>query len=169
MQDLEACSHCRNLAALGCGPDHLSRLTRCPDVSSNNAIITAMGSSLRCQGGTWRARLRVGELVAIRRQRVEMRLGRPSCSGSPFLTDWTGCAGWIGGVVSRASACSLAALDQLPAADRRKLVGKKGKAGAFFFSFGRRASAVVTCQQPVPAFRPTFLIRVQLPFGCPRL
>lgn len=58
-KDLEACCRCRNLATLGCGPDHLSQMTRCPDVSSNNAIITAMGSSLRCQGGTWRARLRV--------------------------------------------------------------------------------------------------------------
>lgn len=79
-----------------------------------------------------------------------MRLGRPSCSGSPFFADWTGYAGWIGGVVSRASACSLAALDQLPAADRRKLVGKNRRRERFFFSFGRRASAVITCQQPAP-------------------
>lgn len=53
------------------------------------------------------------------------------------LADWTGCAGcagcWIGGMVSRASACSLAALDQLPAAERCKLVGKKWNGGSGFF------------------------------------
>lgn len=62
-----------------------------------------------------------------------MRLGRPSCSGSPSLADWTGYAGWIGGTVSRASACSLAALDQLPAAERCKLVGKTRRGEHFFF------------------------------------
>jgi hypothetical protein len=62
-----------------------------------------------------------------------MCLGRPSCSGSPFLADWTRCAGWIGGAVSRASACSLAALDQLPAAERCNLVGKNRRGRAFFF------------------------------------
>ena len=89
-----------------------------------------------------------------------MCLGRPSCSGSPFLADWTRCAGWIGGAVSRASACSLAALDQLPAAERCNLVGKNRRGRAFFFfsCLGRRRpSAVITCQQPALAFKPAFL------------
>lgn len=84
-----------------------------------------------------------------------MRLGRPSCSGSPSHADWTGCAGWIGSAVSRARACSLAALDQLPAAERCKLVGKRER---FFSSFGASSfRAVVTCQRRVLAFEPTFL------------
>lgn len=93
-------------------------------------------------------------------------LGRPSCSGSPSHADWTGYAGWIGSAVSRARACSLAALDQLPAAESCKLVGKDRSGSVFFFFFwgielSRRA--VVTCQQRVLAFEPTFLIRMQLP------
>lgn len=91
-----------------------------------------------------------------------MRLGRPSCSGSPSHADWTGYAGWIGSAVSRARACSLAALDQLPAAERCKLVGKN-RSGSVFFSFGASSfRAVVTCQQRVLVFEPTFLIRMQL-------
>lgn len=73
-----------------------------------------------------------------------MPLGRPSCSGSPYHADWTGCAGWIGSAVSRARACSLAALDQLPAAERCKLVGNDWKRERFFFFFcllGHRAPA----------------------------
>lgn len=76
-----------------------------------------------------------------------MRLGRPSCSGSPYLADWTGCAGWIGGYGFKSQRLQLGSPRSAPRSRKVQARGEESNAGAVFFLLflGVRASGAITC------------------------